>query len=135
MKSHKTARYLLAFGIGAVVYSLLEILWRGYTHWTMTLTGGFCMVLLMFISAAPLALPLKWLAGAAAITLIEFTVGCIVNLALGWHVWDYSFLPLNLLGQISLIYSGLWFLLSIPAVYICEKLQTVPFRGADRRLP
>ena len=30
--------YLFVFG--AVLYSLIEIVFRGYPHWTMTLTGG-----------------------------------------------------------------------------------------------
>ncbi len=25
---------------------MVEILWRGYTHWTMTLTGGVCFLVL-----------------------------------------------------------------------------------------
>ena len=32
------------FLLGAFVYSLLEIVCRGYTHWTMTLTGGTAAV-------------------------------------------------------------------------------------------
>lgn len=114
--------YLLAFAIGAIVYSLIEIIWRGYTHWTMTLTGGFCMVVLMLISRSALPLPMQWLLGALSITAIEFAVGCIVNRWLHWEVWDYSALPLNLLGQVSLPFTLVWFLLSIPAIFICKKL-------------
>lgn len=126
LKDAPIARYLLVFFIGAIAYSLIEIIWRGYTHWTMTLTGGLCMAMLMFISTLSLALPLKWLIGALSITAVEFTVGCVVNLALDWHVWDYSDLPLNLLGQISLPFTGVWFLLSIPAIFICQKLSMLP---------
>ena len=39
---------------------------------------------------------------------------------LGWNVWDYSSMPLNLYGQICLPFSGLWFLLCIPAFGICS---------------
>lgn len=114
--------YLLAFIVGAVAYSLIEILWRGHTHWTMTLTGGLCMVILMLISGLSIALPLKWLLGALSITTVEFAVGCVVNLALGWGVWDYTDLPLNLLGQVSLPFTLVWFLLSIPGIFICQRL-------------
>ena len=34
------------FVVGEIGYSLLEILWRGYTHWTMSLTGGLCFLLM-----------------------------------------------------------------------------------------
>lgn len=131
--AHKLTLYGTAFTIGAAAYSLIEILWRGYTHWTMTITGGFCMVMLMFISTLSLARPLKWLLGAVSITAVEFAVGCIVNLRLGWAVWDYSDLPLNLFGQVSLLFTLVWFLLSIPAVFICEKLSSLPtFRHTQR---
>lgn len=119
--------YLFVFVIGALAYSLIELLWRGYTHWTMTLTGGFCMALLMLISTLSLPLPLKWLLGALSITAVEFAVGCLVNRMLHWQVWDYSDLPFNLLGQISLPFTGVWFLLSIPGIFICQKLCYLPF--------
>ena len=37
-------------------------------------------------------------AGAIIITLLELIVGTIVNIILGWNVWDYSNLPGNLLA-------------------------------------
>ena len=40
------------FLLGAFVYSLLEIVCRGYTHWTMTLTGGTAAVGLYLLHAA-----------------------------------------------------------------------------------
>jgi|GEM_PF-3890739 len=32
--------WLGVFLSGGGIYSALEILWRGYTHWTMAVTGG-----------------------------------------------------------------------------------------------
>ena len=40
----KKGELLSVFSIGAAGYSLLEILWRGNTHWTMTLAGGICFM-------------------------------------------------------------------------------------------
>ena len=40
----------LVFGTGASFYSLLETIWRGHTHWSMSLTGG--LVLLTVYTAA-----------------------------------------------------------------------------------
>jgi hypothetical protein len=37
---------LQVFIIGALLYSGIEILFRSYTHWTMFLTGGICVVVL-----------------------------------------------------------------------------------------
>lgn len=114
---------LLLFLLGAVGYPIIELLWRGRTHWTMSLAGGLAMVLLLQISRTPLPLPLMWLSGALAITAVEFTIGCVVNLGLGWDVWDYSKLPLNLLGQVCLPFTAVWFILSIPGIALCQFLE------------
>lgn len=115
----------LIFAIGSVTYSLIEILWRGYTHWTMMITGGICFLVLfrVFSRIAHAKLWKKCAVGACVITGIEFIVGCIVNLWLQMNVWDYSFLPLNLLGQVCPLYSLLWGFLSIPIVYLSGKIQ------------
>ncbi len=110
------------FLLGCFVYSLLEIVFRGYTHWTMVLTGGVVAGVLYILHAAapPKTLLLQCICGAVLITAIEFAVGVIDNLLLHWNVWDYSHMPLNLYGQICLPFTGLWFLLCIPAMGICH---------------
>lgn len=113
------------FLLGALGYPLLELLWRRRTHWSMALAGGICMVLLLIVSRLPLSKPLMWLLGALSITLVEFAVGCIVNRWIGLDVWDYSKLPLNLLGQISLPFSLVWFALSIPGIALCQVIDNV----------
>ena len=61
--------------------------------------------------------------GSMTITVMEFTSGVIVNLVMGLEVWDYSALPMNVMGQICLPYSALWFMLSIPAIYYEDILR------------
>ena len=104
---------LLVFFLGGIVYALIEILFRGHTHWSMVLTGGACVltlyVLLEWLDRQPLVIAA--IAGALIITAYEFAVGCIVNLRFGWNVWDYSHMEINLLGQISLVFTGAWFVL------------------------
>lgn len=119
----KKYRYLLLFAIGAVCYSGLELLWRGRTHWTMALVGGLCFVLLVLIGCyGSAAMWQKWVMGMAVITTIEFVAGCVINLHLGWYVWDYSYYAFNLMGQICLRYSFFWLILSVPGIFIGEKL-------------
>ena len=105
----------------------MEILWRGYTHWTMVLLGGVCFYLISLVaeSGSRLHLPLYLCAVPCAymITALEFLTGCVVNLLLGWNVWDYSAQPLNLFGQICFSFLGLWYLLSIPALPIAKHLR------------
>lgn len=128
MKLHTLSPALLLFILGALGYPMIELLWRGRTHWTMSLAGGVSMVVLLYISRTALPLPLMWVAGALAITAIEFTIGCIVNRWLHWEVWDYSQLPFNLLGQISLPFTIVWFMLSIPGVALCQLLERALMR-------
>lgn len=122
-KESAVAESCFAYMMGAGVYSLLEVAWRGHTHWTMTLTGGFCALALWWIAGLLLPFPIRCLLSAGAITLAELAVGCVVNLLLGMGVWDYSAKPLNLLGQICLPYAGLWFLLSAFALPLCAFLR------------
>ncbi|MBO4283140.1 MAG: hypothetical protein J5958_00815 [Clostridia bacterium] len=111
------------FLLGALGYPAIEILWRGYTHPTMALAGGISAVLLYRINRglARGALSLRVLASGAAVTLIELLFGVIFNLGFGMAVWDYSEMPLSLLGQICLPYSLLWCLLSLPFCLFCSR--------------
>jgi uncharacterized membrane protein len=113
------------FLLGCLVYSLLEILSRGYTHWTMTLTGGVVAVLLywLHVTAPPHTLLLQAFAGACVITALEMTVGLLDNLILQWHVWSYRDLPCNLYGQICLPFSILWFFLCFPSIGLCHVVR------------
>ena len=73
----KFKRILRLFLIGAIGYTLLEIIWRGHTHWTMSLTGGVCFILIYFIWRRLRFAP--WyricLCCAAAVTGVEFAFG------------------------------------------------------------
>jgi len=104
----------ITFCIGCVAYPCLEIAFRGYSHWTMSLAGGLCFALLYAIQRTMPNLPFwqKAIAGTLTITAIELTVGTVVNLWLGWTVWDYSNLRFHYLGQVSLIFVAIWYILS-----------------------
>lgn len=113
------------FTVGGLGYGLIEILWRKYTHWTMIITGGICFVVLyrMFSKIIDIALWKKCILGSSVITVIEFISGCIVNLWLKLNVWDYSAMPVNLFGQVCVLYSFLWGLLTVPIVGICNLIN------------
>ena len=89
--------------LGGLLYRGLELLWRGHSHWTMFFLGGVCFFLIGCVNEViPWCVPLwkQALIGAAIITSLEFLAGLVVNRLLGWNVWDYSGMPLNVLGQI-----------------------------------
>lgn len=136
MKALKINSVLFAAGSG--IYSLIEILWRGYTHWTMGVTGGLCLVLIhrADLMTAGQRLWKKCLIGSGIITSLEFVVGCIVNLWLKWNVWDYSGAPMNILGQICLPFSIAWFLLSVPAIFLGRYFRKkLSLRGKSHAQP
>ncbi|MBQ8780605.1 MAG: hypothetical protein IJZ72_02875 [Oscillospiraceae bacterium] len=117
---------------GGIIYSLIEIAARGYTHWTMFLLGGICFLGVGLLNEVfPRETPLFWqsLAGGVFITLCEFVTGVIVNIELGWNVWDYSHKPFNYLGQICLENSLYWVLLSVVAIILDDFLRYKLFGG------
>ena len=114
---------LPVFIFGSILYGLTEILWRGWTHWTMLLCGGLCFTLMYLVSGSELSLFKKWVLSTCLITTVEFLTGCVVNLGLHWQVWDYSSMRLNLLGQICPQFILMWFLLSIPGMGLCQLLR------------
>ncbi len=120
----KMLEFSTVFWIGGAVYNMIEVLWRGYTHWSMTLTGGVCFAAVYFLHVYALRLSFfaRCLIGTAAITAAEFAAGCVVNLWLRWDVWDYSRVPFNLYGQVCLLYSFLWFGLCAAAAPLCRVL-------------
>ena len=98
-------------GIGGLLYFILELAWRGHSHWTMFILGGICFLAIGAVNELiPWCMPLwqQALIGAAIVTVLEFLTGCIVNLWMSWGVWDYSGLPGNVLGQICPQYIALW---------------------------
>ena len=73
---------------GGLLYIILELVWRGHSHWTMFVLGGLCFVLIGLINELiPWCMPLwkQALIGAVIITGLELLTGCIVNLWLGWN--------------------------------------------------
>lgn len=106
---------IVVFTLGGMFYGLTEILYRGYTHWTMLLTGG--AIVLTFYILAPFLFGMNvFMAsaiGALIVTLYEFIVGVIVNLWLHWEVWDYSAKAGNVLGQICPQFTLYWFVICL----------------------
>ena len=133
MMARDSGEYTALFLFGFFAYCFFEIAARGRTHWTMGLLGG--AVLCVLYSMRQLSEP-RWvcaLLGALFVTAAEFAVGVYDNLIMGWEVWDYSGRPLNLLGQICPLFSGLWFILCFFALRLCGRfrLQYHPLSGAE----
>ena len=111
-------KYIILFGLGGFGYGLIAVLWRGYSHPTMVVAGGLCFVAFYLIGLRLSHLPLLYrcVLASLAVTAIELVFGVIFNLFLKMKVWDYSNIPLNLFGQVCLLFTVLWGFLSLIAL-------------------
>lgn len=127
-------KLLFLFATGGLLYNVLELVWRGWSHWTMFFLGGLCFVSLGMINEViPWKMPLwqQVIIGACIITGLEFITGCIVNLWLGWAVWDYSRMTGNILGQICPQFFILWIPVSLVGIVLDDCLRFWMF-GEER---
>ncbi|MDE5984046.1 MAG: putative ABC transporter permease [Eubacterium sp.] len=115
--------YLIAALIGGFGYCLIEIIYRGRTHYSMFFAGAIVLSTFYYISTNyQLSIWAKCLIGMLIITAVELVFGIAFNIILKEHVWDYSNVPLNFLGQICLPFSLIWFVLSGIAFKVLEKI-------------
>ena len=131
----KLWRSLILFYIGGMVYILVELVWRGWSHPSMFVVGGFCFVMIGELNGnllrwnTPLAA--QAVLCACAVTLVELISGLILNVWGGLNVWDYGNLPFNFMGQICLYYFLLWIPMSVAAIWADDWLRHLLF-GEER---
>lgn len=129
----------LLFLIGGRLYTWIELLWRSRTHWTMFILGGLCFVIMGLLNEYKFtwqqSLIKQSVVSACIITALEFVTGCIVNLWLGWQVWDYSNLPFNLCGQICLYYFLLWIPLSLFGIILDDWIRYLLYVALHEIIP
>lgn len=113
------------FIIFGISYFTLEILYRGYSNWTMIFLGGIVSVLIGLINEITPNMRMwkQMLLGTILVTLFEFILGYILNIKLGLGIWDYSNIPFNIMGQICLPFSFLWFVLSYFVIILDDILK------------
>lgn len=115
-------KYLLIWEIGGIVYYCIEILFRGYSHVSMYILGGFCLVLIGLLNeiySFNLYIELQVLIGDIVVVALEFITGLVVNVWLKLDVWDYTDMPFNIMGQICLPFALVW----IPVIFVAILLD------------
>jgi uncharacterized membrane protein len=126
---------IIWFTLG-MVYFTIEGIWRipkgGYANICMLPIGGLCGFLVGSINQVPKFYNMKIiyqsLIGAIIVTVVEFLSGCILNLYLGLGIWDYSNLPFNLLGQICLPFTLIWFAIMPLCIWLEDKIRYLFFK-------
>ena len=117
--------YGLAFLIGGNVYCLIELIYRSKTHYSMFFCAGLAVIIMLFIYRSNKAISpvIFGLIASLVITALEFIFGIVFNLFLNEKVWDYSNTPLNIMGQICLPFSVIWFFFGLLLLFIFKSVK------------
>ncbi|HEO72231.1 MAG TPA: hypothetical protein ENN80_13295 [Candidatus Hydrogenedentes bacterium] len=136
----QTKRVLLRFLLFALAGMLMEVFftaagalihdgnWNMHGHsspWMM-MDYGLLGIVLMPI-ARPLirrgvALPFRAAVYMAGIFFVEFVSGWVFDVC-GLVIWDYSHLPLNLCGYITLLYIPCWYATGLVVEYLYRRFD------------
>lgn len=149
-KNNQMKKWIWLFIAGFFVYMGIEVLYTGllgsmvgfkemvyfsfggHSSLWMGIVGGFLLIGLGAMNGIAWikkqTLFVQSLLGAALILAVEFAAGCVLNLLFGLHVWDYSKIPLNVLGQINLLYGVFWFFLAPFAFWADDTLRWVFYK-------
>lgn len=118
-------KYLILLLVGGTAYYYIEILARGFSHWTMFIVGGICFILIGIINeiTPKMSLLKQMLLSAVIITVVEFIAGCILNIWLEMNIWDYTDEIGNIFGQICPKHTCYWFLLSSVGIVLDDYIR------------
>lgn len=119
-KYGKSVLCMLLWTWGGTVYYFIEVIYKSITgkqdqiSWTMLLLAIF-----LTISVERCGYQLPWdcpiwlqsFACSIIVTISEFIAGLILNVWLGLHIWDYSSMKFNLMGQICPQFFFIWWIL------------------------
>lgn len=118
-------KYSVLLSYGGMIYVCLELLFRGKSDVSMMFCGGLSFV---FIGAINNVISWKmplWiqsiLGGFLVVTPLEYIFGILFNQ--DYTVWDYRTQFLNVNGQICLLFSLLWCIISIVAIILDDYLR------------
>lgn len=91
----------------------------------MLIAGGISFMLFSFVAEKYKyrSLLYKAVLCAVGVTAIELVFGVIFNLILKMHIWDYSNVPLNFMGQICPLYTLYWGVLAFFLLPVAELLN------------
>lgn len=119
--ARRISECLFLWTTGGCCYYVIEIMFRGFSHWSMFVVGGLVLVFCAFQGQAmhwTEGLWIQVLRGVTMVAALEFITGIIVNKWFHLAVWDYSDQPLNLWGQICVPFLVLFAGLVLLAILI-----------------
>ena len=126
MRTNDILKYIFLGFIGGILYYIIEVLFRGHSHWSMFLIGGLCYIYADYqneYTSWDYPFWKQLLKTECFVLISEFITGCIVNLLLDWNVWDYSNLSGNILGQTSWQFALLFLPLCAIAIVLSDYMR------------
>ena len=130
-------RNFIIFIIGGLLYYLIELLYRGYSHYTMIILGGLCFILIGLMNENifewEMSVISQMFLSCIIISILELIFGYILNIKLNLQIWSYIDQPYNLYGQICLLYTVFWFWLSLPCILIDDWLRHKLFKSEYKK--
>lgn len=131
-KGIKLIKYLISFlfiyTFSGLTYYLVEIVYRGYSHWTMFVCAGICGLGLAMVNDGGYRFETDYriqvTTGAALCTFLEFIVGKLFNS--NYDIWDYRgmFGTLKIFDdQVNLLFVGVWIIITAIAIPMLDLIQ------------
>ena len=131
MNKNNVIKYVTLFLVGMCVYTTIEVFFRGYSYPLCGFMGAIDFILIDKINnkiSWNMDLLLQGIIGSGIITLSELIVGLIDKYYLHLNMWNYSLLPFNFMGVISLQFSLIWILISIIAIFLADGINYYVFK-------
>ena len=118
-------KYSVLLSYGGMLYVCIELLFRGRSDVSMMFCGGLSFVFIGLINnIIPWEMPL-WIqsiiGGFLIVTPLEYIFGLLFNQ--DFTVWDYRMQAFNVNGQVCLLFSLLWCIISIAAIILDDYLR------------
>lgn len=125
----------MLFCIGFTVYMCIEGVWKTFVSGSaqsffMGLLGGLVFLTCGFINKLftwEMPLVVQTLIGTIITLILEFGTGLILNVWLKLGIWDYSDLPMNIMGQISLPFTFVWVILVLACIFVDDYLRWIMY--------
>lgn len=120
--------YIVIFNVSGLIYILLELLWRGRSHWTMFICAGLCGLVMAAVNDNWLDFEtdfrIQVFVCALMCSTMEFFFGIVFNG--DFSIWDYRGLwgTLHVFGdQVNILFFGVWILISVFALPFLDWME------------
>lgn len=125
---YKLGLFILIFILCGVIYYSMELIWRGYSHYSMFLCAGVAGLVIMFLNDHfynfSTDFRIQSLTAGLICSIIEYGIGEIFNR--DYSIWDYRGLwgTISWLdNQVNILFVGLWIVISCFAIPFLDYMQ------------